>query len=224
MNADSNGYGPQEYQSIEDRIKFYARLEQEIINAKMFDNLICIEMDANAKIGPELIAADPNPRSPNGDLLIEMCDRNNLVICKTTELCEGVITRQRVTVNGTERSVIDFVILCQEIFAFLTSMKIDEARNYVLSKYSKSKGQVVVTESDHNPIICNCKYLWSDKIIPEKQRYEIFNFKDAEVISKFHELTSSNTLSKCVKGSDPKQDAKKWLKNFKIFCIGLLRK
>ena len=33
-----NGYGPQDYQNIEDRIKFYARLEQEVINAKMFNN------------------------------------------------------------------------------------------------------------------------------------------------------------------------------------------
>ena len=29
-----NGYGPQEYQLIEERIRFYARLEQEVINAK----------------------------------------------------------------------------------------------------------------------------------------------------------------------------------------------
>ena len=49
-----NGYGPQEYQNIEDRIKFYARLEQEVINAKMFNNLICIEMDGNAKLGPDM--------------------------------------------------------------------------------------------------------------------------------------------------------------------------
>ena len=54
-----NGYGPQEYQNIEDRIKFFARLEQEVINAKLFDNLICIEMDANAKLGPELIKKSP---------------------------------------------------------------------------------------------------------------------------------------------------------------------
>ena len=65
-----NGYGPQEYQQIEERIRFYAHLEQEVVNAKMFEKLICIEMDANAKLGNELIKSDPNPRSSNGDLLI----------------------------------------------------------------------------------------------------------------------------------------------------------
>ena len=83
-----NGYGPQEYQNIEDRIKFYARLEQEVINAKMFNSLICIEMDANAKLGPEIIRSDPHPRSANGDLLIAMCERNNLIICNAADLCQ----------------------------------------------------------------------------------------------------------------------------------------
>ena len=55
-----NGYGPQENCKIEDRIKFYARLEQEVTNAKLFENMICIEMDANAKVGNETIKSDPN--------------------------------------------------------------------------------------------------------------------------------------------------------------------
>ena len=209
-----NGYGPQEYQNFEDRVNFYARLEQEVINAKMFENLICIEMDANAKLGPELIQSDPNPRSGNGDFLIAMCERNNLVICNTSDLCQGVITRQRVTVNGTEESAIDYFILCQEMFAYLSSMIIDEDRTFVLSKYSKSKGKVIVTESDHNPLICTFNYLWSDQSETEKQRYEIFKFNDPEGIIKFNELTSSNTLSNCIKESDVKLSSKKWLKAF----------
>jgi hypothetical protein len=141
-----NGYGPQDYQNIEDRIKFYARLEQEVITAKMFNNLICIEMDENAKLGPEMIKSDPHPRSGNGDLLIAVWERNNLVIRNAADLCQGVITRQRVTVSGTERSVLDYFIVCQEMFTFLSSMKIDEARAHVLVKHSKKKGKVVVTE------------------------------------------------------------------------------
>ena len=189
-----NGYGPQEYDKLEERITFYARLEQEAINGKMFDNFICIEMDANAKLGPELISSDPNPRSGNGDLLIEMCERNNLVICNTTQLCDGVITRQRVTVNSTERSVLDYLIVCQEMYLFLTSLKIDEARSHVLTKYSKVRGKVVVTESDHNPLIGQFNCLWSDKPVQEKERYEIFNFNDPEGVIKFNELTSSDKM------------------------------
>ena len=72
-------------------------------------------MDANAKLGPELIKSDPNQRSGNGELLIELCERNNLVICNTTYLCQGVITRQRVTVNGVEKRK-DYFILWLKSF------------------------------------------------------------------------------------------------------------
>ena len=166
----SNGYGPQENRNVEDRISFYARLEQEVVNAKLFNNWVCIEMDANAKVGMEVIKLDPNQRSSNGDLLVELCERNNLIICNAMELCQGVITRQRTTVNGIEKSAIDYFILCEEMFSYLSSMQIDEARLHVLTKYSKAKGKVVPTQSDHNPIISTFNGLWGDFTIQEKPR------------------------------------------------------
>ena len=111
-----NGYGPQEYQSMEDRISFYARLEQEVVNAKLFDNLICIEMDANAKLGKECIAKDPHPRSSSGELLYECCESYTLIICNMTDVCQGTITRQRKTINSLEESILDYFIVCQEMF------------------------------------------------------------------------------------------------------------
>ena len=83
-----NGYGPQENCKVEERISFYARLEQEVVNAKLFDNMVCIEMDANAKVGNEMIKLDPCSRSSNGTLLVELCERNNLIICNATQLCQ----------------------------------------------------------------------------------------------------------------------------------------
>ena len=88
----------------------------------MFNNLICIEMDANAKLGKDCIKSDPHPRSSNGDLLFEFCERNNLVICNTLDMCQGAITRQRETVNGIEKSILDYFIVCQEMFIYLSSL------------------------------------------------------------------------------------------------------
>ena len=208
-----NGYGPQEYQSMDERISFYARLEQEVVNAKLFDNLVCIEMDANAKLGNECFSRDPHPQSSYGELLFEFCERNNLVICNTTDLCQGSITRQRKTINGLEESILDYVIVCQEMFSYLSSMVIDEARTFVLTKYAKIRGKTVITQSDHNPIICQFNYLWSDNVQNGEQRREIFNYKDPEGLIKFKQLTSLNTLSKCV-NSDVKGSGKKWIKEF----------
>ena len=100
------------------------------------------------------------------------------------------------------------------MFAYVSSMEVDEARSYVLAKYFKKKGTSVVTESDHNPLIFRFNYLWSDKIVSEKQRYEIFNYKDPEGIIKFNQLTSADTLSSCVQTSDVRGCGKRWLKAF----------
>ena len=50
------------------------------------------------------------------------------------------------TVSGTERCVLDYFILCQEMFTFLSSIKIDEACS---SEIFEKEGKVRVTESDH---------------------------------------------------------------------------
>ena len=84
-------------------------------------------------------------------------------------------------------------------------MQIDEARLHVLTKYSKVKGKVVITQSGHNPIISTFNCLWNDLTIQEKQRFEIFNYKDKEGLIKFNQLTSSDTLVSCIKSSDVKQ-------------------
>ena len=51
-----NAYGPQESAELNKRIQFYSRLEEEIIKAKMQNTLICLELDANAKLEEEIIA------------------------------------------------------------------------------------------------------------------------------------------------------------------------
>ena len=210
-----NAYGPQEYASQEEKIVFYARLDQEVKNAKLFDCLICIEMDANAKVGCDIIKHDPNTLSGNGVFFLDFIQRNNLVIGNSTDLCEGTITRSRVTINGHEKSVLDYFVMCQELYLLLNSMIIDEGRTMVLTRYSKVHGQTVVKKSDHNLLYCKFKQSWNNKITSEKSRYEIFNFKNCDGIKKFEILTSSDTLSKCFKGNDIIQESNQWLKHFK---------
>ena len=83
-----NAYGPQESSEINQRLKFYARLEEEIIKAKMQNTMICLELDANAKLGNEIIENDPHEITPNGELLLGIIVRNNLIVCNGTTLCQ----------------------------------------------------------------------------------------------------------------------------------------
>ena len=63
-----SGYGPQENWKVEDRIPFFAKLEEEISKAKLHGKEIIIEMDANSKLGPTLIKGDPHKQSENGKI------------------------------------------------------------------------------------------------------------------------------------------------------------
>ena len=67
-----NGYGPQENEVNKENIfKFWQELELEVINAKEENCAILIELDANAKVGSEVIKGDPNKMSENGRLFFQ---------------------------------------------------------------------------------------------------------------------------------------------------------
>ena len=65
-----NAYGPQEYSSHEKILSFYSTLDQIIQNAKMDGCLLLLEMDANAKVGYNIIFNDPHPQSFNRKFLV----------------------------------------------------------------------------------------------------------------------------------------------------------
>ena len=83
-----NGYGPQEYAASDDRIRFFARLEEEIVLSKLNGCMTFVEMDANAKLGPEWINEDPHPQSQNGALFHAVIVRNNLSVLNTSKNCK----------------------------------------------------------------------------------------------------------------------------------------
>ena len=93
-----NGYGPQENQDEETRSKFFNKLDFEVKSSFMAGTLVCIEMDANSKLGPGIIPGDPEEQSKNGKLLEKIINDNDLVVVNGTDLCKGVITRYRKTI------------------------------------------------------------------------------------------------------------------------------
>ena len=111
-----NAYGPQEASEDATKQEFYNQLDIEIKKSKVAGSLICIEMDANAKLGSKVILNDPHPQSKNGKLLENLIEDNDLVVVNGSALCEGLINRKRVTVASTEESILDYFIVCKEMF------------------------------------------------------------------------------------------------------------
>ena len=53
------GYGPQDHIPVSERMPFFATLEEEIVSAKMAGKSVIIQMDANSKLGKNIIPNDP---------------------------------------------------------------------------------------------------------------------------------------------------------------------
>ena len=101
--------------------------------------------------------------------------------------CKGLVTRRRVTKHGTEESVIDFVIMSEELERELESIEIDDERDHILTRITKTKKGVIKVESDHNMILSKFKMAWNSKI--QEKRNELFNLKNRECQEKFREAT-----------------------------------
>ena len=192
-----NGYGPQEDDDLQDVIGFWQELEGEVIRAKNEGCYIIIEMDANAKVGRNIIKQDRHDISSNGRLLIDFVERQGLVIGNTLDICKGVVTREREFENKVESSTIDYIIVCEELSKHMIEIMIDEERIHTLSRYYKRK----IVKSDHNILFCKFSIKFNRKA--RQIRNEHFNFKCMESKQLFYEETNSTKfLSSSFKDSN----------------------
>ena len=185
-----NAYGPQNDDLIQKRLEFWTELDQEIVSAVSDGCLILIQMDANAKVGRHIITADPNKNpDDNGLELLALIERHNLVMLNADERCIGAITRFRQTKDRKEQSILDYILVCRNLFTNFTSMWIDEERYCPLTNYS-SRTETKVA-SDHNLLSAEFNIKYKKKLY-RPQRREIFNFKDKECVENFFIETNNN--------------------------------
>ena len=192
-----NGYGPQEDDQLANRLSFWQTLEQEITAAKNSNCMVLVQMDANAKVGKNIIPADPNHLSENGRLLLDVLERQNLILANTLPECTGAITRHRVTQLNVEKSILDYVIICPKLANFLEMMIIDEERHFTLTKYASKKGTKTLIKSDHNTLYSRF-FIEYKNVFFKKPREEIWNLKNAGGQEKFRNVTTySDKLQNC---------------------------
>ena len=94
-------------------------------------------MDTNSWVGSDLIPGDPNKLNSNGKLMKRFLEENPaLSVINSLKRCDGKITRERKTIHGTERSVLDVFITCSKVLPLIKHMKIDHERKYGLSNFN----------------------------------------------------------------------------------------
>ena len=183
-----SGYGPQENWEEKDRSPFFEAMETEIASAELEGRSVIICMDANSKLGPEYIEGDPHCQSKNGKLLADILDRHAFIVLNgVKQKCTGLITREKITTEGVERGVIDFVIASSDLINHIESIHIDDKRDHVLTKLVKQGKHKKKVESDHNIIITKINLPWKTNL---HEAIEVFNFKDKESLVKFVNATN----------------------------------
>ena len=187
-----NGYGKQEDDEFEERMEFFMKLEMAMEEANNKGLHFCAHIDGNAKIGKEVLTWDKHNMSENGRILLEIVERQDTVIVNSSSKCIGLITRQRKTVVGDEKSIIDYFIVSQAFYEMVERMKIDEEGIYVLSSYKNEKNSKTckVTESDHNIMTLKMKNILKNRKT-RIVRKEFYNQKNEDGQKKFHEMTSN---------------------------------
>ena len=188
------GYGPQECWPIATRMPFFLALEEEIMKSQLAGKSTIIQLDANSKLGPDLVPGDKHEQSANGSLLAGIIARHSLIIGNSLNKCKGLITRRKATKDKVEESTIDFVIFSADMLEHVDAITVDEKRENVLTKLTKTKKGVKKIESDHNPIISKLAINWNMK--SKINRLELFNLKNKTCQEMFYHETSSEINKK----------------------------
>ena len=73
-------------------------------------------------------------------------NRHGLIVANgIVNKCIGSITRKRVTKDTVEKSIIDHVIISEDLVEELESVIVDEKREHILSRITKTKREKVIT-------------------------------------------------------------------------------
>ena len=193
-------YGPQENLAEDKRRPFFAILEEEVVKAAMAGNSVIIELDANSKMGSENIPGDPHTISPNGKILQDIIERQNLVLVNASDKAKGKITRKRIAGNKAEESIIDFVLVSSDLEEQIECFEVDEGRKHVLSRIRKTKKGNVHKESDHNVLLTT--FTQTVETTNKKDNTEIYNLKNEECQRKFKDYTSNTKMLSSVLDSE----------------------
>ena len=120
-------YGPQEGDHIDQLNNFYENLSLQIERASVAGDPILMVGDFNAKLGKSIIKDGIHDKSSNGQKLHNLIIKYNLNVVNSMEICSGTFTRANNKIVG-EKSVLDYVIVSDELIRYIKNMQIDTAK------------------------------------------------------------------------------------------------
>ena len=182
------GYGPQEADCISRKEKFWNYLDQEVHSAREENIGLVIAINSNAWAGDAIIPNDPNNQNYNEKLLEGFLKRNkNMTLVNALPICEGLVTRKRITKCLNEKSALDIFLVCDNILPFVTGMHVDERSEHQVTNFYGKKCRGRVTETDHAMVQLHVSLKFE---IQKPQRIEAYNYKSDEYRKYFKDITT----------------------------------
>ena len=142
-------YFPQERD--QDLKEIYKVIKQQIRESGNNRESLIMVGDFNCKVG-DVIKGNIGKSSTAGKKLLELVEEEGMTLGNSMEKCEGKWTWQ----ERNSKSVVDYVIVDEELKEYIKKIKIYDDGNRELSPFNlrkDGKTKVKMVYSDHNPIV-----------------------------------------------------------------------
>ena len=147
-------HGPQEGEDLGAKNEFYESLMVEIERGKASDENVIVVGDLNAKIQTNQTDTPIiEDISANGKLLKDVIEKYQLEVLNFHPITTGKWTRIQRKKNQIERSVIDYVLVEENLYSRIEEVVIDENKLYTPWRVVSRKKCRQIIFSDHTAII-----------------------------------------------------------------------
>ena len=143
-------HAPQESDPLEERMDFFEEVAIQVERCITAGDKLVVLGDFNARVIMD--ENEVRPASPNGKLLHDLLQDNDLKVSNFSPNTKGEWTRIQRTKSGINKSTIDYVLL-QDEGSVLSEMLIDEDKIYCPYSERRTKNGKSIIFSDHCAII-----------------------------------------------------------------------
>ena len=183
-------HGPQENDEIDAKNEFYESLMVEIERGQASDDNVILLGDMNAKIqSNEADTEAIKDISANGKFLKELVDKYQLEVLNFHPSATGKWTRVKKNKKTTEKSVIDYVLVEENLKSRIEEVIIDEDKLYTPWRVVSRKKNRHIIFSDHTAIIATIN-IKRGMMAPEMPEQPTGWKLTDEGLTKYKELTS----------------------------------
>ena len=157
-----------------------------------------MQIDGNIWAGIDIIKDDPNTQNQNSKIFKNLFARNlNLCVVNALSVCEGKITWQKHTKNGTEQSILDLFLVCDQVLPLVDKMIVDEKGGMTLTKYQRG----MCVKSDHNMLNLEINMTFHEE--KDHEKIKMFNLRNNVCQDDFREkTTNTKAFTKCFENEE----------------------